>query len=221
MPFRRWPIRILIETRRRALGLSKSDLVRRLGYRNIDKGLRRLHLVCDGRFEHAEGLLRALPDALELDPVVAEAAVAETLEQLQRARDAVWRATFVPHAAILTERTRPEPIFVAAVIGVHRILRIDFDLNADRSTFVHQALVGIRARVRRWNRDSIPNMPLGNYQLPAFGHVTGFVINYEPERAVRFDFDGAAREVLPRSYRIGEAWLRPMGSQFQAADLRT
>jgi hypothetical protein len=212
-------IRILIENRRRGLGLSKSDLARRLGYRNIAKGLRRLHQVCDGRFEHAEGLLRALPEALELDSLVVEAAIAETLEQLRRTRDEAWRATFVPHAVILTERKTPEPIYVAAIIGVHRILRIDFNLATDRSTFVHQTLASIRARVRRWNRDANPNMPLGSYQLPAFGRVTGFVINYEPERAVRFDLNGRALEVLPRSYRTADAQLRTRGGQFQAADL--
>jgi hypothetical protein len=106
-------IRILIEDRRRSLGLTKSELTRRLGYRNLDKGLRRLDQVCDGRFEHAEGLLKALPEALELDGVVVETAIAETLNQLQQTRDQAWRTAFIPHAIILTERTKPEPIFVA------------------------------------------------------------------------------------------------------------
>lgn len=200
-------IRTFIDAQRKSLGLSRSDLARRLGYRNIAKGLRRLDQVCVGCFDHAEGLLGALPDALEVDPVVVETAVAETLDQQRRARDATWRAAFVPHAIILTERTIPEPICVAAIIGVDRILRIDFDLTAERSTFVHQAINGIRARVVRWNRNAVPNMPLGSYHLPAFGHVTGFVINYTADRAVRFDLDGRALAILARVYRIGEARL--------------
>ena len=36
-----------------------------------------------------------------------------------------WRDNFQPHAVILTERTRREPIFVAATIGSARLLRID------------------------------------------------------------------------------------------------
>lgn len=176
---------------------------KRDGYRNLAKGRRRLEQVCAGCFEHAEGLLRALPDALELDAAMVEAAIAETLDQQRRARDAAWRAAFVPHAIILTEKAIPEPIFVAAVIGVDRILRIDFDLTAARSTFVRQALAGIRARTFRWNRNADPTMPLDRYQLPAFGHVTGFVINYTADRAVGFDLDGRAQEMLPRSYRIG------------------
>jgi hypothetical protein len=33
-----------------------------------------------------------------------------------------WRDNFQPHAIILTERTRPEPIFVAAIIGAERVI---------------------------------------------------------------------------------------------------
>ena len=201
------PIRILICTRQKALGLSKTALAQRLGYRNKAKGIRRLDQVCDGQINQTDALIRALPEALEVEPAVVDAAITETEEQLRQAREQAWLASFVPHAVILTERTTPEPIFVAAVIGVDRILRIDFDLSAERATFVHQAINGIRARVIRWNRIADPTMPLGSYLLPAFGKPTGFVINYEPDRAVRFDLDGRAVAILRRAVRIGNAKL--------------
>jgi len=39
-------------------------------------------------------------------------------KQEAEARDKIWRENFRPHAIILTERTVPSPIFVAAIIGV-------------------------------------------------------------------------------------------------------
>jgi hypothetical protein len=112
---------------------------------------------------------------------------------------------FLPHAIILTERKRPEPIFVAAIIGVDRILRIDFDLSVPQASFVAQALAGLRARVRSWNRNADPAMLLESYQLPAFGRPKGFVINYDTVRAVRFDLTGKAQALLPKAHCIGRA----------------
>ncbi len=47
--------------------------------------------------------------------------------------------------------------------------------------------------------------------LPAFGRPIGLVVNYSPDRAVRFDLDGNALEILQRAYRIGEAYLLHRG----------
>jgi hypothetical protein len=43
---------------------------------------------------------------------------------------------FQPHAVILTERSVRQPIFVAAIIGVERLLRVDFDLDGERKSYV-------------------------------------------------------------------------------------
>ena len=50
---------------------------------------------------------------------------------------------FRPHAIIATDRSVPSPIFVAALIGVEKILRIDFDTSLPEATFVQQALAKI------------------------------------------------------------------------------
>ena len=34
-----------------------------------------------------------------------------------------------------------------------------------------------------------------------FGATTGFIVNYDPDRAIRFDLDGNRVEVLDRAYR--------------------
>jgi hypothetical protein len=57
---------------------------------------------------------------------------------LERTWDRVW--VFRPHAIIATDRSLPGPIFVAALVGVEKILRIDFDTSLPEETYVHQAL---------------------------------------------------------------------------------
>jgi hypothetical protein len=84
---------------------------------------------------------------------------------------------FRPHAIIATDRSVPSPIFVAALIGVEKILRINFDTSLPEATFVQQALA------------KLPE------QTIAFGRPTGVTVNYAPDRAVRYDL----ADVLKRS----------------------
>ena len=114
-------IELLIVNRSRVLDLSRPDLMRRAGYKNIAKGLRRLDELLAGDLDKTGGLIRALPAALDVTPEVIEHAIEETRRRIaeaqeaaRQAREAAWRAAFRPHAIILTERTVPQPIFVAA-----------------------------------------------------------------------------------------------------------
>lgn len=180
------PITALIISRSNELGLSRTDLVRHAGYTNITKGLRRLEQLCEGEFRGTRGLIQALPSILEVSPDIVAKAVEDTQRHFRETEEAAWRAAFVPHAIILTERKRPEPIFLAAVIGVDRLIRVDFDLVANPATFVDQALNGVQEKLARWKSGG----------LPAFGRPTGVVVNYSPNHAVEFDLKGNPLRVL-------------------------
>jgi hypothetical protein len=101
---------------------------------------------------------------------------------------------FAPHAVILTARTRPQPIFV-----------IDFDLVT--------SLPDARAISIRRSMEFGSNWR--NSNLRSREHLRSFLIsadqlafvNYSPDRAVRFDLDGNAVEILQRAYLIGQAYL--------------
>jgi len=56
----------LISNRRDELGLRPAEVVRRCGYKNIPKGLRRLESVTQGRFKGNDALIQALASALEI-----------------------------------------------------------------------------------------------------------------------------------------------------------
>jgi hypothetical protein len=45
---------------------------------------------------------------------------------------------------------------VAALLGVDRLLRINFNLPADPATFVAQALNGVQERLAEWGACSLP-----------------------------------------------------------------
>jgi hypothetical protein len=99
------------------------------------------------------------------------------------------------HAIILTERTVPSPIFVAAMIGVEKLLRIDLDATQGPVSFVKQVLY---------------RLPEG---VPAFGKTAGFVINYSPDKEVRFDPNGKPIAILDKAARPGTATLFPLGGR--------
>jgi hypothetical protein len=87
-------------------------------------------------------------------------------------------------------------MFVAAFIGVNRILRVDFDSTGDPEAFAPKALADVRKRLEQFNG-----------ALPAFGHAIGFVLNYSPNFSIRFSLEGAPQEVFGAAYRVGDADL--------------
>jgi hypothetical protein len=186
------PIQALICNRSEELGLSAVELVRRCGYKNIPKGLRRLEQLCQGDFARSIALIHALPAALEVGTEVVKQAVEQSQQNLREAKELAWRETFRPHAIIVTEREVPQPIFVAAVIGVERLLRLDLDPALGPVTYVSQALDGLKQRLTRWKG-----------MIPAFGRPVGFIVNFTPDRAVRYDLEGRAVEMLDQAYRLG------------------
>lgn len=203
-------IESLIVDRSAVLGLSRLGLVRRAGYKNIPKGLRRLEDLLQGEVGKARNLIRALPATLDVSLEVVEQAIEETRRRIAeaqeatwQAREAAWRAAFKPHAIIITERTVPQPIFVAGFIGVERLLRIDFNLALPPVSYAAQALAGIRRRLSEFGTATgrIPDA------LPAFGRPIGVIVNYTPDNAFRFDLHGNALEILPCAHRLAECHI--------------
>ena len=119
-------IEALVRRRCDELGLTQPELIRRCGYQNVSKGLRRLEQLYSGDFKKSAGLIDKLPTALEVPVDVIKHAVEDSQRYLRESEEAAWRAAFRPHAIILTERQIPQPIFVAALIGVEALLRARF-----------------------------------------------------------------------------------------------
>jgi hypothetical protein len=102
--FNHYPIHDLIENQAKQLGLRRNELARRCGFKNVEKGLRRIDGVCHGDFDSpgAKMVIEALPGALEVDKNVVEDAIAATARIIAEAkrlgdakRDAAWRETLM------------------------------------------------------------------------------------------------------------------------------
>jgi hypothetical protein len=209
------PAATLIRSRCLELGLNKARLVRLAGYKNEAKGIRRLNSLIAGDLETTRWLIQKLPAALNLPTDVISEVVDQTRQQIASVRrredeqaEMEWRDNFQPHAIILTERTRPEPVFVAAIIGAERLLRVDFDLDREGESYVKKSLEGVERRVAKWNGT-----------IPAFGRPTGLIVNYAPNFAVRFDLRGTSQEIFGEVYQIGQASLLSKGRSIPSASL--
>ena len=58
-------IATLIRSRMTELGLSRGEFAKRLGYKNVAKGIRRIDALCEGDIEGTKQFLDTLPQALE------------------------------------------------------------------------------------------------------------------------------------------------------------
>lgn len=180
------PLAKLIRDRLKVLELTKHELVRKLGYHNVGKGLNRLHQIYAGDFTRADYFLTSLAQALQLDPSSVENAQAET-ERIARVSLSRQREyQFKPHAVFLTEHRIPQQIVMAALIGADRKRYVYFDFFTDPRIFKPRVL------------KQIPTA------IPLFGEVIGFVINYSPRYAIGYDLKGQQVEVLNKAKTLGE-----------------
>jgi hypothetical protein len=221
------PLAVLIEARMQQLALDRAALGLRLGYQNPAKAAGRVDALCNGHItsEKSRTALHRLPTAIEVPAEVVEIAVEATTsflaelkwqedEKLRIAReneDAAWRATFIPHAIILGERKIPTSITMYAISGgSDRNLTIELDLSEPSSTFVQQALAALPSKLHL-GKD-------GRLTVPFFGYALGFIINYSPDQAVRYDLKGNAVENLSKAFRPGRASFSLKGGK-QIADI--
>ena len=74
----------------------------------------------------------------------------------------------------------------------------------------------MKPRVLVSDRQGLDRLPEG---VPAFGKPIGFVINYSPDKAVRFDPKGQPIAILDKAVRPGTAVLRLGGRPIPAEAL--
>jgi hypothetical protein len=190
----RLPIHDLVEARSKELGIRRQELARRCGYLNVAKGIRRIEAMCAGDLESssARTILRGLATALKVEQAVVDETVRETGDCLDKRKrmvldeqQTVRRLTFEPNAYLIGSEKQPSSITIFGLSGgAEHWQRITLDCSRAPVTYATQALAVAR------------RTPV----VPFFGPTTGFIVNYTPNHAVRFDIKGNPVEVLNRAY---------------------
>jgi hypothetical protein len=170
----KYPIGRFILERARALGMSRSDLVRRLGYRDVSGGHKALSTalltgVMAPQIEHH------LASALEVGECLIRAVIEATRKQKDdeagRSRIQSERAysnSFRPHLQVQTERRVPSPIFVAALLTVARLRIIRLPDEAVAAEGETRDRIAKTIILDHWRET-------GGH-VPAFGAITGYVL---------------------------------------------
>ena len=204
-----YPISRLLVDRARALGLSRSDLARRLGYRDTGNAHRALGETLKTGTVPAH-MRDHLADALALDKAVIDSVIEATSHQKQDqwrtrllAEEREYVAHFQPHLRTETARTVPQPIFIAALIGTARFRLVELPAEVwevsteDRDRLVKQA---IRDHYRAHKRHVVPFGAILSYTLVT---MPGYLVDF----GFPFDIGGNPAGPMQAVKRLGEAVL--------------
>ncbi len=180
------PLANLVNSRLSDLGISRVELMHRLGYANPARGLRRFDkFIATGR--NPSHLLRALPNVLGLATTKVEAAADATRQQIVDAEEAAARERFRPHILALTQGVRC-PFFIQAVAWNQKVMRLPNEIaRLSSSRQVRQVAGIVRAHFREHQG-----------RLGSWGSITGYHLQRTFDHAVLLNVDGTVREGFHR-----------------------
>jgi hypothetical protein len=203
-----YPIGRFVLDRARALGMGRTELVRRLCYHDISNGHKALTgLLITGTAPPL--IAKYLAPALEVGQDLIDAVLLATARQQHDeakgqilARENAYRAAFRPHLRCETLRTVPQPIFVAALIGTARLRLVAIPESGDACTDQRDRL--IKRAIRNHYRDQ-------RGHVPAFGTIVSYTFVVTPGYLVDFglpyDIQGDPAGPMISVARLGEASL--------------
>jgi hypothetical protein len=204
-----YPIGRFILECARALGLSRTELVRRLGYRQIGNGHRALaELLTTGTVPPL--IAKHLAAALQVDEELLVSLMAATARQQQDeanqrtlARETAYRIAFRPHLRCETERAIPEPLLVAGLLTSARLRLVPvcsetWQMSTDERDRRLKATIQEHYREQRGH-------------VPSFGAIMGYTAVLMPgyliDFGVLYDVDGDPVGPMRPVERIQEAVL--------------
>ena len=217
----RCPIGRFID-RTRALGMSRSGLVRRLGYRNLAGGHKVLSTALLSGVA-ASQIADHLASALEADEALLAVVIGATSQQrsdeahrLRIEREQVYGDSFRPHIQVQTERRIPSPIFVAALLTVARlrIIRLPDEVIVTDGETRHEIVKTII--LDHWRET-------GGH-VPAFGGITGYALiviaGYGGfDFGLPYSVTGDPAGEMQKVERLGEATLGTRGGDTRLTGL--
>lgn len=199
------PLARLINARLSTLGISRPDLMHRLGYANQVRGLRRFDdFLATGQI--TTHLLNGLPDVLGLDAAEVEAEAATRRQQIADAEEAIARERFHPHILVLTEL--PPGIHFPAFAQMFTWGQKVVGLPEEFSRISSAQQVNQAARIVR--RHFGEN---GGELCAVWGTITGYRLQCSFDPAVVLNTDGTMREGFNRDPKPPAPKIRIKGKR--------
>jgi hypothetical protein len=186
--------------------LSRTELVQRLGYANLNTGHRALtEFLMTGT--PSPIIAGKLGKTLEIEQDLVDAIMLATLRQKSdeaRAqmldREEAYMRSFRPHLRVETVRARPEPIFIAALLATARLRIVPTPED------IWSASPDDRDRtLKRAIREHFSQHRGG---VPAFGRIVGYtavvMAGYRFDFGYPYDVDGNPAGPMQQVGRLGE-----------------
>jgi hypothetical protein len=217
-----YPLSRLILDRAAELGLTRSDLVARLGYVNSSKGHRVLTQALHSG-SVTPFVLKRLATALEIDQSEVDKTLAATAKQHQAEEDErrmeaerAYYEAFRPYLRVECERTVPQPVFVAAMIGVGKLRVVPVDMRVWRSRPLLRDRLVKEAILRHY--------PRRDGTVIAYGRIIGYSLVLAPsvcfrDLALPYDIHGNPTGPMRAVPRLGSATISVKGKPFPTSTL--
>jgi hypothetical protein len=195
--------------RAQALGLSRTELVRRLGYRHVGNGHGALaEMLTTGTVPPQ--IAKHLADAFQVNEVILAVVTRATVQQQhdeasQRilARETAYRTASRPHLRCETEREIPEPLFIAALLTTARLRRVPVCSETWQVSADERDRLLKRAIQHHYSQHA--------GRIAAFGAIVGYTSvlmpGYRLDFGFLYDLDGDPMGPLQPVERLQEAAL--------------
>lgn len=180
-----YPIQDFILKRMSELNLTRSEVIRKIGYQNVSKGCVKFDLFMNEN-NFNQFISENLYKALETSPSVIKEKITETLNIIEIELEEKRKKAYFPHLYAHTTNRIPSPIFICAMGGFDRFKIIPLPNDFNNLSETEQTDI-IKEKI---------NISLSKYEgnIPTFGKIEHYVLSrYYEENAqdrIAYDLEG-------------------------------
>ena len=169
--------------------IKKSELVKAIGYLNINKGIRKLDdcITGEGIYKNKK-LLFNVGRVLEIDDQTLNEAIKKTLEEIKHKQEKQERLHFKPHIYIKHSESTPRSITTVCFIGVSYFKHIELPPNIHMLSDEKQIETVTKIINEHYQIEEDKNL--------MFGQTTGYIYRKTYDDSIEFSVTG---EVIGRS----------------------
>ena len=180
--------------------LSRNEIIQRMGYSNLNKGMRRLDRFLDGN-EIDPTFVKRLTEALNIDPKEMQSSINDDWLLKRQLAEDHDRKIFKPYLYIQTYATRPSSICMYAMTGgTHRHKMVDVPENIPTKSCLEQ-IETIRTLITEHFKSS-------EGIAPFFGKISGYLYCPNYDSSYEFTIGGETDEINRGHFYLPEASIR-------------